>query len=137
MNGLLILALTAVIGATMTINWTPGTDARQYGHKIYYSNYSGNPPFPYSVQVNDNTSSHVFSNISVSKKYCYAVSFMFYTSAHQTGSAESALSNKQCGKITVHSNFANTPNYRISGADNPAPSNYEYNPIPDCGQCHH
>ena len=136
MNGLIAAAFVALVGATITLNWTPVTDPKLYAHRIHYSNYSSNLPLPYNFIVNDTSNTYQFTNISTSKKYCYAVSFLFYTSATHTGSIESSPSNKQCGIVTVHPNFGGVPSYRTSGTDNPRPANVAPKVLPDCTPCH-
>jgi hypothetical protein len=134
--GMLLVLATACFAATITLNWTPVTDPKLYAHRIYYSNYSSAMPLPYSIDSTGTENSHTFNNVSTSKKYCYAVSFLFYTTAHQTGSIESVPSNKQCGVVTVHDNFGSVPNYRSSGADNFRPETLPEKPLPDCTPCH-
>jgi hypothetical protein len=127
--------ISMIFLATASLNWQASTDPKTYGYKVHYANYSTPAPYPYTRDVG-NVTSYTFTDLSTSKKYCFAVTLYAYTSARNTGFTESNYSNRQCGTITVHPNFANTPNYRTSGSDNPAPANYPYNPLPDCTQCH-
>ena len=133
---LLVLLTTIATAATITLNWTPVTDSKLYAHRIYYANYSSPLPLPYSINIAGSANSYTFTNISTSKKYCYAVSFLFYTSNRQTGSTESLPSNRQCGKVTVHDNYGSVPNYRTSGTAVVRPDTLPAKTLPDCTSCH-
>lgn len=131
---LLVMIASLCLAATATVNWQASTDPKVYGYKVYFDNHS-TPPYGRHLDVG-NVTSHRFENLSTQKLYCFAVTQYAYTSSHQTGYVESGYSNHQCGTIAIHDDYRGRPNYRASGADNPAPDNFPNNPLPDCGQCH-
>jgi hypothetical protein len=134
MYSLFTALITAIIGATVALSWQPSQDAHTSGYRIYYDRYSSLPDSTRTLAYEGISTSVRFTHISTNRNYCFAGTVL---ATYSGATHESKYSNIQCGKISIHPDYSQVPNYRPDGTTpNYPPDGTLANPMPLCTACH-